>query len=234
MSAEPDQENPNPIFVTANTTKQMNYRVAEYLLCPRCEDRLNRGGETWTLKNSYRGGTVFPLRVALQGGSTLCELTQARIVDARVLPHVDVPKLVYFASSIFWRASARQWWAIDHPAQLDFGPYETRFRQFLLGEKPFPEKASLIINVSGNAAPHIGAIYPYGGGRVEGTRQYRFAIPGMAFWLHLGQIPDVMRAVCAYHSGVLCLAPDLNEMDVRDMGALIANSGRALNRRVPT
>lgn len=232
MAAEPDQRNPNSVFVTPNAKKPINYRVAEYLLCPACEDRLNKGGETWTLKNSYRGGQTFPLQEALVDAPAVYTLTQAKIIDARSLPPIDMPKLVYFAASIFWKASARQWWAIDHPTQLDFGPYGQRFRQFLLGEQPFPDRAALLINISGNPDPHIGAIYPYGGGRVQGTRQYRFAIPGMAFWLHLGQLPEALRAACAYHSGSLCLAPDLNEMYVRDMGTLIAKFDKARKSRV--
>jgi hypothetical protein len=222
MAAGPDQKNKNPIFVTSSTSKAMNYRVAEYLLCPTCEDRLNRGGEAWTLKNSFRGGEIFPLREALVSVPPVYTLTQARIIQARSLPAIDMSKLIHFATSIFWKASAREWWALDHSTQLDFGPYNERFRRFILGEQPFPDRAALLINISGNPIPHIGAIYPYGGSRVQGTKQYRFAVPGMAFWLHLGEIPEALREACAYHSGMLCLADNLNEMYVRDMGAVIS------------
>lgn len=228
MSAPPGDGNPNPVFVTENLCKQVNYRVAEYVLCPMCEDRLNRLGETWTLRNSYRGGPTFPLRDSLVGSPAIYTLQQARLVDTRVLPTVDLSKLVYFAAAIFWKASAATWWAIDHPTRLDFGPYEKKFRQFLLGEEPFPDRAALLINVSGDGNPHIGAIYPYGGGRIQGIRQYRFAIPGMAFWLHIGQVSAALRAACAHHSGILCLAPGLNEVYVRDMGSLMAKFPKAV------
>lgn len=137
------------------------------------------------------------------------------------MPQIETSKLVYFAASVFWKGAARRWSAVDHAMQLAFGANQERFRQFLLGEASFPDRAALIINVSGDPAPHIAAIYPYGGGRTKGTRQYRFAIPGMAFWLHFGQIPDALRMLCAHHSGNLCLAPNLNEMYERDLGALI-------------
>ena len=232
MAAEPDQRNPNPVFVTPNLSQQISYRVAEYLLCPTCEDMLNKRGESWTLRNSYRGGHEFPLRAALSGVTPTYTLTQAEIIDARTVRGIDISKIVYFAVSVFWKASARRWRAMDHATQLDFGPYEKSFRKFLLGEQRFPDQAAMIVSVSGNPSPHTGAIYPYGGGRINGTRQYRFAIPGMAFWLHLGRITETLRVVCAYNAGSLCLAPDLNEMYVRDMGALIARfdkSGKRVN-----
>lgn len=226
FSAEPNGLNPNPIFVTEKTAKPINFRLAEHFLCPECEDRLNKNGETWTLRNAYRGKSTFPLRDAISQAPVILSLSQTHRINAKSFPTVDLEKLIYFGASIFWKASARQWWALDHPTQLEFGLYEDCLGQFLLGKRPFPERASLLINLSGNPNPHVGAIYPYGGGRVQGTRQYRFAIPGIAFWLHLGQIPAPLRAMCAHHSATVCLTPDLNEMFVRDMGSLIAKSER--------
>jgi len=231
MSADPKDKNPNPIFVTDKFSNPINFRIAEHFLCPECEDLLNRCGETWTLHNAFRGGATFPLRDVLAQSPARVSLDKARLIDARSLSGVDLPRLIHFAIGVFWKASARRWWALDHPTQLEFGPYEERFRRYLLGQQAFPERASLIVSISGNQAPHLGAIYPYGGGRlVQGPRQYRFAIPGMAFWLHVGQIPYVLRELCAYHSGTVCLSPDLNEMFVRDMGPLVAKAKR---RRAP-
>jgi hypothetical protein len=224
LSADPIEENPNPIFVTKNISKPLNFRVAEYFLCLECEGLLNRCGETWTLKNAYRGKTKFPLRDSISQGTRLISLQNADLINAKVLPTVNLEKLIYFGVSVFWKACARKWWALDHAAQLEFGPYEKRFRQFLLAEQPFPDSAALIINVSADPEPHIGVIYPYGGSRAQGARQYKFAIPGMAFWLHLGQILSALRAMCACSSGTICLSPDLNEMFVGDMGSLIAKS----------
>src|SRR5262249_22818625 len=119
-----------------------------------------------------------PLRDALANAPTVYPLSLAEVVDARSVPNLILSKLVHFAVGVFWKASARRWWAVDHVVQLDFGPYETKFRQFLLGNATLPDSTALLVGVSRNPSPHVGAIYPYGGGRIEGTRQYRFAIPG--------------------------------------------------------
>ncbi len=232
LSAQPDQVNPNPYFVTPDGSRQMNFRVAEYFLCAECEDRLNKGGESWTLKNTYRGKPVFPLRDTLLNAPPVCGLQGARIIDGGSLPQIQMDKLVYFALSVFWKASARRWWGVDHQTQLKLGPYETELHKFLLGQRKLSNRVALIINVSANPEPHVGAIYPYGGdGRVQGTRQYRFAIPGMTFWLHLGHMSQTFHALSALQGGVLCLASDLNEIFVQDMIPLVEKAKQSRMRR---
>ncbi len=232
------EENPNPIMVTQNTSITVNYRVAEYFLCPQCEDRLNKGGENWTLKNSYRGASDFPIQDALLRADSkhvLGQLQKARMFDARSMATINLPRLVDFATAIFWKASARKWKALDHSTQLEFGPYEHKFRDFLLGNGPFPNRAALLISVSGDPKPDVVSIYPYGGKTLRGmngVRQYRFAIPGMAFWLHIGNIPAVLRAACAHHSGTLFLASNLNEMFMRDATSLFAVLDKNRNKPV--
>jgi hypothetical protein len=185
LNADPNGDNPNPVYVTLNVAKAVNFRVAEYLLCPECEDRLNKGGEMWTLANAYRGKGKFPLREFVSQGSTRISLQNADLIDAKDLPNIKLEKLIYFSISIFWKACSRRWQLLDRKVQLEFGPYEERFRQFLLGQ-PFPDTAAVLISISADPAPHLAAVYPHSGGRVQGTRQYRFGIPGMTVWLQPG------------------------------------------------
>jgi hypothetical protein len=55
----------------------------------------------------------------------------------------------------------------------------------------------------------MGAVYPYSG-RIKGTWQHRFTMPGLAFWLHSGCLPAEFR-----------LAPNLDENLEREMAMLI-------------
>jgi hypothetical protein len=131
------------LAVTETVAIQKNFRIAEYFLCPECEDRLNKGGESWVLQRSYRGGESFPLREALAKAPTVYPLNLANVVDARSVPNVVLQKIVYFAIGVFWKASARKWWGVDHLVQLDFGPYELKFRQFLLGNAALPDTIAI-------------------------------------------------------------------------------------------
>jgi len=214
--------NPNPVVITEKRAVQTNFRVAEYFLCPHCEDRLNKGGETWVLRNAYRGGEAFQMRSALSKALPLVRLSDALLLDVSTVPDFQLPKLIYFAAGIFWKAAARKWHAVDHDVQLDFGPYAERFRRYLLGRDPFPERAALIVNVFGNPRPLICAFFPYFGGRISGTSQYRMALPGLVFWLHLGHLPGPLKALCAVRNNAVFLVSNLDTVFVRDGGKLIS------------
>jgi hypothetical protein len=214
------QKNANPVHVTATQATTKSFQVAEYLLCPECEDRFRLQGEDWVLANGFRGGSSFPIHGALTNAQPLATIIQARIIDTRSISVIDLDKLIYFAVSVFWRAGAREWNAVDHHTQLSLGPYQEMLRQYLLGQGPFPEQAALIVNVADNPSPHLGAVFPYSN-RVNGVWQHRFSIPGMAFWLHLGRFRDQLPALCAVRSGVICHVPRLDDNYEREMGALI-------------
>ncbi len=213
--------NPNPVVITKSKAVQTNFRVAEYFLCPACEERLNIGGETWVLRNAYRGGDSFPMRDALAQAQLIFRLRDSGFLDVSTVPEFQLSKLVYFAAGIFWKAAARQWWSVDHDTQLGFGPYEDRFRRYLLGEDAFPERAALLINVSGNPKPLICAMFPYCGGRIAGTWQYRMALPGLVFWLHLGHLPVHLKAIDSVRNNAVFLVPNLDDVFVRDGGKLV-------------
>jgi hypothetical protein len=223
--------NPQPVFLTERGAVQRNYRIAEYLLCPECEEKFNKNGETWVLKNAYRGAASFPLRSQFHGLKPIVELPIASVFDARQIAALDLDKLIYFACSVFWRASACRWTAVDHDYQLDTGPYRDLLRRYLLGESAFPTKTALIISVSGNTDPLVGATFPHSG-RVLGTWQHRFSIPGLAFWMHNGYLPEPLRFFCAAASRVLCLAPNLDATFIRDGITLMTKSDPSRLRRI--
>jgi hypothetical protein len=213
------EKNSNPVLVTASQATTKSFQISEYLLCPECEERLRVGGEDWVLANGFRGKS-FPIHSALIGATPIASLTQTQMIDARIIPAIDLQRLAYFAVSVFWRASACRWNAVDHYSQISLGPYQEMLRQFLLGQAPFPDQAVLIANVADNPSPHLGAIFPYSN-RVNGVWQHRFSIPGMAFWLHLGRFRDQVPLFCAIRSGVIFHAHALDENYEREMGALI-------------
>jgi hypothetical protein len=214
------EKNSNPVIITARQATTKSFQISEYLLCPECEDLLRLGGEEWVLKNGYRGGGGFSLQSALSKARPLAELDKASVIDGRTVPDVDVDQLVYFGISVFWRASARKWDALDHSIELSLGPYREKLRRFLLRKEAFPEQAVLMVCVSAAPTRLFGATFPYSN-RVNGIWQHRFSLPGMAFWLHLGRFKDPLPALCAAHSGVICYARSLEENYEREMIALM-------------
>ena len=164
------EKNANPVHVTASQATTKSFQVKEFLLCPECENRFRLGGEEWVLTNGYRGTGRFPIHTALSGAQPVAVLSQASMINARTIGAVDLAKLSYFALSVFWRASACPWDALDHTMQFDLGPYREKLRRFLLGEAAFPDHAVLIVSVSTDPTPQLGAVFPYSN-RVNGIWQ---------------------------------------------------------------
>ena len=213
-------KNSNPVLVTKAQATTKSFQVSEYLLCPECEDRFRVGGEEWVLKHGYRGTGSFPIHAALRGSKPVAVLTQASIFDARTIADINIGQLTYFAISVFWRASACQWDALDHSTKINLGPHQEPLRKCLLGEEPFPEQAVLMINVTQNPTPLLGAVFPYSN-RANGVWQHRFSMAGMAFWLHLGTIRDKLPMFCAVRQGMIFYANALDANFEREMGSLI-------------
>jgi len=80
-----------------------------YLLCSECEQRFHKYGENYVLKNCYRGPADFPLQTALVQSGPPIVLPKARVYRTQNVSGIEIDKLVYFASSMFWRASAHLW-----------------------------------------------------------------------------------------------------------------------------
>lgn len=214
------ERNTNPVIITAKQATTKSFQISDYLLCPECEDLLRVGGEDWVLKNGYRGGEAFALRSALSNAKPLARLDKADLIDGRSVPLVDMGRLVHFGVSVFWRASARKWNALDHSIELSLGPYRERLRRFLLRQEAFPDQAVLMVVVSAAPVPLFGATFPYSN-RVNGIWQHRLSLPGMAFWLHLGRFKNPLPALCAVHSGIICYARTLDDNYEREMSALM-------------
>ena len=191
-------KNPNPVFVTGDTSLQTASQMKAPLLCRDCEDRFNNGGERWILQNCFRGPGEFRLHDALNAAKPLGLLTGGGAVYAGAqIPEVNMDALVYFAASVVWRGAARGR-RFAPRSQLSLGPYNEDFRLYLLGLRDFPASAAVWVNAwtspmslscSPNTAPG------------EGFRHHYFVIPGITFHVFVGQrIPSGLRVGCAARS----------------------------------
>jgi len=133
-------EGEDAISVTATKILQISWQFHAHLLCRSCEDRLNKGGETWVLKHMAR---QIPrpqfLLFDLLNESALCEADDdGRVYASAELPQIDTAKLAYFALSMFWRTTIHEWKGIDgFTRRLSLGSYAEPVRQFLLrGRRP--------------------------------------------------------------------------------------------------
>src|SRR5580692_4044600 len=110
-------KNSNPVLVTPTQATMKSFQISEYFLCPDCENLLRLRGEEWVLDIGFRGASTFPLQAALSKAEPLAVLSQLSIIDGKPAAGIDLDQLIYFAVSVYWRAGARKWDALDHSAQ---------------------------------------------------------------------------------------------------------------------
>src|SRR4051794_877986 len=91
------------------------------LLCETCEGRFSELGESWVIKNCFRRGEGFALYEKLLHTREMVKVGSTSLRAGRENEAIDVDRLVYFAASVFWRASV---WPQNkrNPRQTYLGP----------------------------------------------------------------------------------------------------------------
>ncbi len=192
-----DQDpNPHPVIVSNDTSIQTAEQTRAPLLCARCEERFNNGGERWIMQNCFRGPGEFCLLDALTAAKPYARLSgDCMLYAGAKIPAINMDAIVYFATSMVWRAAARTWSSHHNRDQVDLGSYREDFRLYLLGENAFPPSAVVWVNIW--PAPVKLAFQP----RTlpgQGYRHHNFLIPGMTFHVFVGKrLPFGLRMGCA-------------------------------------
>jgi hypothetical protein len=223
----------NPVVVTPEIAVQISNQAQAPLLCADCEDRFNRGGETWMLRNRWLSETVSPIHAALPAVAPIPgSRADFKVYEGTAVAGLDMDSLVYFAASVFWRGAVHDWRIRDlGTTRLDLGPYAEELRLFLLGNGPFPQNGVLVVTVSGSAQVlnNEFVMFPFLKHHEATHRSYKFVIPGMTFQLVLGRaLPDHYRAVCAVRSPqrYVFSGSTMDELNLQDAWALIGQARR--------
>ena len=220
-----DPDDPNPVVVMAGSTGQTSKQVKAHLLCAECEDRFRTRGEEYTISVCCRGLDDFPLSDSLQSVEPLEDHGRFRRYDGRSIEGVDMPRLIYFASSVFWRASVHRWrigWMKSVYSDLG-GKYQEAFRRFLLDEGAFPENVAIHV-VVGTDRAWRNIAYPRRR-RDHRHHEHAFEVPGMQFYIEVGGIrPQCSSGTCAHKTGAILLG-DVKELPLsRGMLGLVSSS----------
>jgi hypothetical protein len=187
--------NPNPILLGERAAIQTSKQITDYLLCPECEDRLNRNGENYFLKICWRRNG-FKLHAILDATPPSLLFPRIKVYAAANFPEINVQAISYFAASMFWRASVHDWNGRGDE-QIQLGPYEQQFRKYLMAESDFPVDCALWVSVPDTITPFTPSSFiPYGG-RINGMWQYTSFILGVGFQLYVGNgVSQAHRELC--------------------------------------
>jgi hypothetical protein len=106
-----------PVIMNSQIAFSKDEQVRGHVLCGDCETRLNANGEGWMLSQCYRVREGFALKNALElAVPVYADGSNLRVYSAATVAEIDVPKLVYFAASVFWRASVHAGSPEDAPS----------------------------------------------------------------------------------------------------------------------
>ena len=196
---ENSQQNPNPVLMTSRISLTTSKQITGRVLCAECEELFSRLGETWVLANMSRP-EGFPIQKALAATKPIAANENFAYYSSAAIAAIKMDALVYFALSMFWRASAHTWRNLSGLMEgIELGPFEEAIRHFLLGDR-FPADTVILVSIwpTKDVLP---VAYTPRRGRAPGYHCFNFLIPGLEFKLLTGRaIPEVLRAACSYAS----------------------------------
>jgi hypothetical protein len=192
-------EGHSPMRVANDAVMLTDRQIQDDLLCLKCEDILNKRGETWvnpklaTIKNG------FPLYELLMKVAPVYHDEKGGVYWASQNPDIDVEKLTHFAMGIFWKAAVHTWKiSREERIRIDLGPYADRIRLWLRGESSFPRNVSLSLAV---ARPENALVVLTGPNKQLTKLWHSFSlqVPGLLFTLHVGKLMDSEIKDCCFN-----------------------------------
>ena len=186
----------NPVVMTRAISLRTSEQLQDYLLCAECEGRFNRGGEQWMLR-MMGSGNRFPLRDRL-----VLALPGRQLPDSSkysgVKLGIDTQRIAYFALSVVWRAAAHVWRGTlgGGCSRLILGETEEHIRQYLLGERLFPEDVAVTIHVCTDRVSRGVLLPPADAGSTFGPG-IEMTLLGVYFFVFFGNsIETKVREMC--------------------------------------
>ena len=200
-SRNPLLKNSDPLVVTVDGAKQSSYQLTDYVFCRDCEQLFSTHGENYVMPLVEANGK-FKLLEDLQKAPADVVTTTVNGYSVAHTPGIDRDKIAYFAASVFWRASVHLWRYRDSSTTtIDMGKrYNEEFRQYLLGNAPFPQNATLTTVVCTDPFSQIRFFMP--GENVKSKQHVHIVMArGLTFFLGVGRdIPAFLSRYCIVHS----------------------------------
>ena len=214
----------SPLLMDDDSFCYADKQLKSYLLCEDCEQRFRARGEDWVMANCYRGPSNFRLKRVLEAHGPFGSNQNGQLFAVRDIADVHIHELIYFASSVFWKAGAETWRRSKKPIHIELGKYLEHLRLYLLDESTFPKDMALHVWVScwdiDAKESRLSAVcHPPQSDRIEGVRSHKFGIPGLSFQLMVGSnIPDKYSVYATSAPlGVIGIIPRLDFADAFSM-----------------
>lgn len=207
--------NPNPLQYTGSGILQTSSQETAYVLCKTCEDLLSKQGEVYVSQVCRRSPTDFKLRDLLHTANMIHAGGPTGTMKAfrpSAIAGLQVNALVYFATSIVWRAAIWSTFRPNlHQANLESHTQES-FRLFLLGQAPLPSNVVFNLTViDDNIDPQDpdmskAIVFPYRYSH-DGIISYRFSVCGLVFQVDIYSPGTTTKTESFFPGDLIVLAP---------------------------
>jgi hypothetical protein len=133
----------DPVFMTSKHIGTSSRQITAHELCWDCEQLFREKGEDYMSGQVFQGSD-FPLLNSFK--YAMPDWAQPdHVTFSGTACGIDTDKLVYFGTSVLWRASLRRWTiGTDETTTVDLGTDQKALRQYLHGEAPFPDGAVIV------------------------------------------------------------------------------------------
>ena len=218
------------VIMTPEIALVSDKQIAAPLLCDDCEQRFNKYGECWMLRqvNSEKG---FPLleRLKLAIPVITSGLYQYQAFSC-TQTGIDSDRLAYFVLSVLWRASVKRWTLLGQVTNVTLAAHEEPVRQYLLGKTGFPADTVVHVTVCTDFASQGSVYVPC---RVPETPYTTYALltQGIYFRVLMGEeLPlDVRQLCCVTGIRKLIFVANLEDKTLQAFGRLNATARIARN-----
>jgi len=120
-----------PVVIAGGSAVMSNKQTTRSLLCAGCETR-------FSTSEDHVASLTQPADEQIRLFGRLTRLDTPQHTLASLNDATDAAELAFFATSVLWRGCVMT-------GDCRLGPYEPRFRQFLLGEEDFPNEAAISV-----------------------------------------------------------------------------------------
>lgn len=177
-----------------NSIAQTDKQVKQPLLCGACEDLFSKKGER-IVGQLWATQSGFPIFEMLSSKQPVAKhhMVEAYSPDSLDKGHIDA--LMYFALSVFWRASVWDWQREKNPYGNGLGArYEQEFANFLLSGSEV-NNVYLYIELNSDVSTRRMFSFPTCN-RVEGSWYHSFVVLGFRFVMVVGAGNSKMKRMC--------------------------------------
>jgi hypothetical protein len=218
------------VIMTPTIVLTTDKQIAAPLLCDECEQRFNKYGECWMLRqvNSEKG---FPLLERLKLAIPVRSSRQLQFhAFSCTQTGIDSDQLAYFALSVLWRASVKTWSLLGQTTRVSLGEYEEPVRNYLLGKTGFPAETVVRVTVCTDFGSQ-GSFYVPCGVPANPYTTYALLTQGIYFRVLMGKHlpPEIRQLCCVTGNDKMIFVASCEEKTLQAFGRLNASARIARN-----